>query len=137
MFERILFAVDGSEHVRKAIPTVAELALRFGSEVTVLHVREHELTWAADVELDTAEEAADLVDGIVRELKDAGVSALPEIRRAPVGLVPKMIVSAAEETHAALIAIGTRGLTDWESLMLGSVAHKVLHHATCPVLLVR
>jgi nucleotide-binding universal stress UspA family protein len=137
MFERILLAVDGSETSRKAIPVVAELAARFGSQVTVLHVREHELTWATDVDLDTVEEAANLVDGIVRDLKDAGVSALAEVRRSPVGLVPEMIVSAAEETDATLIAIGTRGLTDWTSLLLGSVAHKVVHHAGCPVLLVR
>jgi nucleotide-binding universal stress UspA family protein len=39
--------------------------------------------------------------------------------------------------NADLIIIGSRGLTDWQGLLLGSVAHKVIHHATCPVLVVR
>jgi nucleotide-binding universal stress UspA family protein len=39
--------------------------------------------------------------------------------------------------NADLIVMGTRGMTEWKSLVLGGVANKVLHHATCPVLLVR
>ena len=38
---------------------------------------------------------------------------------------------------AKLAVMGTRGMTEWKSLLLGGVANKVIHHATCPVLLVR
>jgi nucleotide-binding universal stress UspA family protein len=137
MFEHILLAVDGSERSRKAIPAVVELATTYGSQVTVLHVRTHELTWAADIELDSSDEAQALVDGIVRDLKDIGVSALSDVRRSSTALVPRVIVDVAEEIGATLIAIGTRGPTDLEGMLQGSVAHKVLHHAPCPVLFVR
>ncbi len=137
MFERILLAVDGSESSKKAVPAAAEIAHRFGAEVTVLHVREHELSWGSDIDVETAAEAAELADGIVRELKDVGVSARPELRRVGLAFVPQEILRVAKEADASLIVMGTRGLTDWQGLLLGSVAHKVVHHAMCPVLLVR
>jgi nucleotide-binding universal stress UspA family protein len=33
--------------------------------------------------------------------------------------------------------MGTRGRSDFASLLLGSVAHKVIQHAQCPVLVTR
>jgi nucleotide-binding universal stress UspA family protein len=52
-------------------------------------------------------------------------------------MTPQEILRVATEVDADLIVMGTRGLTDWSGLLLGSVAHKVLHMAECPVLLVR
>lgn len=40
MLERILLAIDESEHARKAIPAAVELARAGGGTVHVLHVRE-------------------------------------------------------------------------------------------------
>jgi nucleotide-binding universal stress UspA family protein len=40
-------------------------------------------------------------------------------------------------SEADLIVMGTRGMTELKSLVLGGVANKVVHHAHCPVLLVR
>jgi nucleotide-binding universal stress UspA family protein len=40
MLERILLAVDASEHARKAVPATIELARVGGGTVRVLHVRE-------------------------------------------------------------------------------------------------
>ena len=33
--------------------------------------------------------------------------------------------------------MGTRGMTELKSMLLGGVANKVVHQATCPVLLIR
>ena len=38
---------------------------------------------------------------------------------------------------ADLIVIGSRGLSDFAALLVGSVTHKVIHYAHCPVLIVR
>jgi Universal stress protein UspA and related nucleotide-binding proteins len=137
MFERILLAVDGSEHSEKTIPVVTDMGTRYGAAVTVLHVREHEMNWGSDVDIETSEEASQLVERVVRTLKDAGVDVRGEIPRVTIGSASQEILRFAKETNADLIVMGTRGLTDWSGLLLGSVAHKVLHMADCPVLLVR
>ncbi len=137
MFEKVLLAVDGSEHSRKTVPLAGDLAHRYGGEVLVVHVREHELAWGADIDAETEREAGELVDGVVRDLKDAGVNVRGEVVRAPLGQVARAILEIAHEVGSDLIVMGTRGLSDWERLLMGSVAHKVVHLAECPVLVVR
>ncbi len=137
MFERILLAVDGSEQSMKAVGVAGDLARRYDGEVIVLHVREHEITWGADIDIETADEARSLVDGVVSVLKDAGTNVRGEVVRVPLGQTPRAILDMTQEEGAGLIVMGTRGLSDWGRLLMGSVAHKVVHLAEVPVLVVR
>lgn len=47
------------------------------------------------------------------------------------------IIRAADEVEADLIVIGGRGKGAVGAILMGSVAHRVLHHALCPVLVAR
>ena len=137
MFDSILLAVDGSETSGKAIPIAADVAKRYGAEVVVLHVREREVSVEGAFDLETGEEAADLVDDAVRNLKDAGLSARGEVRTTIIGQVPRVVAEVASDEGAGLIVMGSRGLSDWGGLFLGSVTHRVLHMVEVPVLVVR
>lgn len=137
MYERILVAVDGSREGGKTVPAALELATRFGSTVTVIHVREHTKYEGSDVDLGPDVPAEELVGEVVRRFTDAGVDARGVVRRVAPGDTPEQIVDAAKEVDADLIVMGTRGMTEWKSMLLGGVANKVVHHAHCPVLLVR
>jgi nucleotide-binding universal stress UspA family protein len=137
MFERILLAVDGSRHSTKAVPAAADLASRYGAEVLVFHAREHELALGVDVDAETPDEAMTLVDGIVRELKDRGIAVRGEIVRVPLGDTARAILDATHDEHVDLIVMGTRGLSEWSRLLMGSVAHEIVHLADIPVLVVR
>lgn len=47
------------------------------------------------------------------------------------------ILRAAQKARADVIVMGTRGLSEIGTLVVGSVSHKVLHHATCSCLIAR
>jgi len=47
------------------------------------------------------------------------------------------ILEIAGQEQADLIVLGSRGLGGFTSLLLGSVCDSILHHAQCPVLVVR
>lgn len=137
MFERILLAVDGSAPSGRATEVAGDLALNLKAEVVVVTVREVEAMHAGVVELESSEEANELVDRSVRRLKDEGVSARGEVRSSIFGRAPRVILQVAEEADAGMIVMGSRGLSDLAGLVLGSVTHKVLHLAHVPVMVVR
>lgn len=137
MFERILLAADGSASSRKAADVAADIGKKYGAEVLVFHVLERQITELGTYDVEQPDEASDFVDEIVRMLKDAGVSARGEVETAPNARVPRAIVEAAKEQDAGLIVMGSRGLSEWEDLFLGSVTDRVLHLAECPVIIVR
>ncbi len=47
------------------------------------------------------------------------------------------ICKLAAGINADLIAISTQGRTDWERVLIGSTAERIIRHAPCPVLVVR
>jgi nucleotide-binding universal stress UspA family protein len=137
MLEKILLAVDMSDHARKAVPAAAELAKAGGGSVHVLHVRELYYPVPPTVVGDSAEEAQELVDGVVAELKQAGVEADGMVRTSTGGSPASAILEQAREVGAGMVVVGSRGLSDLGGLLLGSVAHKVIQLSACPVLVVR
>jgi nucleotide-binding universal stress UspA family protein len=137
MFARILLAVDGSPQSDKAAQLAARLAAAAGDEVIVTHIIELLPTKIGVTELEPREDAEQLVQRYAKELAAAGVNASTDLGRALSGHVGKMLVNAASEHRVGLIVMGSRGRSDLGSFLLGSVAHKVLHHSHCPVLIAR
>jgi nucleotide-binding universal stress UspA family protein len=137
MLERILLAVDMSDHARKAVPAAAELAKAGGGTVQVLHVRELHYPVPPTVVGDRPEDAQQLVDGVVAELQQAGVIADGVVRTSTGGSPASAILEQAREVDAGMVVLGSRGLSDLGGLLLGSVAHKVIQLSACPVLVVR
>lgn len=54
----------------------------------------------------------------------------------PEGPEAESILRAAEKSKADLIVMGTRGLGALKGLLVGSVSRKVIHYASCPVMVV-
>lgn len=137
MFSRILVPIDGSPQGGKTLPTALDLARRYGASVTVLHVREHTKYEGSDVDLGPEASAEELIETALDAFRAGGVDATGIVRRIGPGGTPEQIVGVAEEEDVDLIVMGTRGMSEWKSLLLGGVANKVVQNAHCPVLLVR
>jgi nucleotide-binding universal stress UspA family protein len=138
MFDRILLAVDGSDHSNRALARVIELAGESDGEVRVVNV--HEIHWVARAvptsrDEDTPE-ATGLVADTLKQLEGAGVKASGAVRQSLSGRIAAEVCEEAADWAASVIVLGTRGHTDLESVLLGSVCHRVLHLARVPVLVV-
>ena len=138
MFSNILLAVDTSEHSRRAVATAEELARSLGAEVHVLHVRPLvSLGRAGLQDLDLTEGERNIAEDVCRELQAKGIVASFSRVSSYHGDIGRVIVKTTEERDADLIVVGSRGHSEIPSILLGSVAHKVVHLAECPVLIVR
>lgn len=137
MFQHILVAIDGSTYSQNALPTAIEVAKKFGSDVFVLHVSEHDRGRAAVFSTESPAEATRMVADAVKAVRDAGVTAKGQLVDVAAGHVAKAIVEASAENHIDLIVMGSRGLSDIAGLLLGSVTHKVMQLAAVPVLVHR
>ena len=137
MFEKILLGVDGSDESNRAMHVAMELARLSHGEVLVVHVHQKELTSRDTVDIEPRYEAEQLTDATLDVIGKAGIKARSELRVSGFMGAPKEILDAAGHFGADVIVLGSRGLGDWSGLMLGSVTHRVIHYAKCPVLVVR
>ncbi|MFT5658928.1 MAG: nucleotide-binding universal stress UspA family protein [Gammaproteobacteria bacterium] len=145
MFERILVAVDGSESGHEALKTAIGMQKAFQAELLILTVfREHNM-WKASVSMvnpeltgstDTAlqQYAKEVAEKSKQYAKEQGVK---QVRSFYMGGGPaRTIVKFSKDHDVNLIVLGSRGLSDTESFMLGSVSHKVTSTSDRPVLVV-
>jgi nucleotide-binding universal stress UspA family protein len=147
MFKRVLVPLDGSTHSVKAAETAIELCSTFGAELTLLHVTakldlpdnlkgymqgEH----LTKQDLLAVDQAAKRVIADVRSKAEAqGLKKVKTIYRE--GKPARSIVAYANNARIDAIIMGSRGLSEFESLLLGSVSHKVSSLAKCSVMIVK
>ena len=137
-FERILLATDGSDDARAAVDATIALAKSPTVKVRVVQVWNLEIRHrhgSGDVEV--RGEAGKLVDATVEQLFRAGVIAEREICRADSTHVAAAIACAAKVFEADLVVIGSRGLSDWQTLSVNSDTNQMLCGLDCPVVIVR
>jgi nucleotide-binding universal stress UspA family protein len=139
MYDKILVAVDHSEVSDRALDAARDLALLSRGEVWVLHLREREVAVKTGVSLsdESMDEARAAVAAAVDKLTAAGVKAQGDVGTTLFGYAARSIIDDAKEHDVDVIVMGSRGRGDLAGLILGSTAHKVIHLADRPVLIVR
>ena len=135
----ILLPVDGSDHADRAADYAIELARLMEGRILLLHCHRSFPKVIGEPYLQsiitrTLEEAQTCLAPYSRRLKESGI---PFEERVMEGPAPGAIVQVAEIETCALIVMGTRGRNDLQGLFLGSVTHRVLQTAPCPVMVVR
>jgi nucleotide-binding universal stress UspA family protein len=137
MYEKILVAVDHSAASDHALAAAKDLATLSKGEVWVLHLAEREVIGRmGQVPIESDAEAETPVDTAVKTLTDAGITAHGELRETTFGHAAKEIIGDAKLHDVGIIVMGSRGRGDMAGLVLGSTAHKVIHLADRPVLVV-
>ncbi|MBN2505417.1 MAG: universal stress protein [Verrucomicrobia bacterium] len=137
---RILAPVDFSGPSAKAVRLAGELADRFESALTVLHVvfsmpaPRRLAAYARRLDMAALEEARKKVATLVQRKLHRRTPAHIELAA---GLPHDQIVRAARRLKADLIVIATRGRTGLKRWFMGSTAEQVIRYAPCPVLVVR
>ncbi len=140
MFERILLAVDGSDHALHAARKAAELARTMNSkELRVVVSYETIPLYFGEPNMQIAYvnrkgEAEEILKNAVDEVGEVSCAVVTEVME---GDAAEAIISAAETNKSELIVMGSRGLGRLAGLLLGSTSQKVVAHAPCPVLIVR
>jgi nucleotide-binding universal stress UspA family protein len=140
----ILLAVDGSDQSYEATQALAHL--QPAEKLTLLHVLD---VPNPAYPMLVPEVARDLYATVEREMREEGRRVLeqaaaflppdtgPVAKRLEIGSPSDVIPFVAEAERAHLVVLGARGLGAVKELLLGSVSHRVLTHAACPVLVVK
>jgi nucleotide-binding universal stress UspA family protein len=146
--ERILVAVDGSEHSTRAVDAAASMAIAVGAKLSLLAVVPSMAAVAG--ELESYARTENLLNELPRLLDSVQPAFLePAAARARAKRVTEVsletvtgdpateILATAHEQGVDLIVMGSRGRGRITGLLLGSVSQQVSTHAPCSVLIVR
>ncbi len=153
--KKILYATDLEEHARPVFRYAVSLAERYEATIVLLHVIEPLSPSAQSLV------ASVLPEGEVEALRTKGMARVREnieerlrdFCKEELGMDPEdcrivddarvvegrtaaVIIDQATRARADVIVMGTHGRTGMSEMLLGSVAHKVIHRSTTPVLLV-
>ncbi|MEN8260749.1 MAG: universal stress protein [Pseudomonadota bacterium] len=140
-YKNILLAADFTEHGEVVGRRAFDLAQRYQSRLSVVHVVDNlPITDAAygpiiPFGVDLAEE---LVEAAKKRLAKLGEQfSIPSDRQwVEIGSAKLEIIRIAQQNDVDLIVVGSHGRHGL-GLLLGSTADGVLHHATCDVMAVR
>lgn len=144
VYQRGLIAVDGSTQSLSAA-TLGKQMVQSGliGTVTLLHVTSIPLEIVDDIDV-YEKEAIELVN---KKLLEQGQSVVDKVKRIfhadsiPVntrvmlGDPADQIIAAAKEYD--VVVLGSRGLSSFKEIVLGSVSNKVMNSAKCPVIIIR
>ena len=142
MNKTIVLAADVAHHspernVARAVEMTRDLAHDTGDRVIVLHLHEFAVGRFGRMQVDCHEgEGEKLVADIVAGLKDNGINAEGAIHEADYGHVARQILHVADEYDPRILVLGASSRTDVPLVPFGSVAHRLLHISTRPVLIV-
>ena len=137
--KKIMVPVDGSDHAMRAAEYAAQLARQLGSEILLINTHRPFPVALGEPYYQKAitkilDKANSLLDPYRAMFK---ANATPFVDRVLEGTPGEVIPRVAEIERCDMIVMGSRGHSNLEGLFLGSVTHRVLRSATCPVVVIR
>ena len=147
MINKLLVAIDGSNHSLKAVDFASVIAASLKARVIILSVvkaqelpeglREYaKLERIPGVDMEILKKVAgDLISNAEIRAREKGVDDIVgEVKEGPIA---RTIIARAQHHDVDMIVVGSRGLGNIEATLRGGVSHRVELLAKCPVLTVR
>jgi nucleotide-binding universal stress UspA family protein len=145
--KRIMVPLDGSALARQALPLATALATSSGAELLLMHAiaapieaypgfpaRGRPIPQLAEVLAALRDHAASDLGAHADKLRAHGILVSTQVIQ---GYAADVLVDEATRRGVDLIVMATHGYSGLKRWALGSVADKVLHATTTPLLLVR
>ena len=144
MFNTILVALDGSDHANNALKTACSMATSNDSDLHLVHASEFRpfiMGSASVVSVPSRDTLRELGEKLLNEAASRAkhsyggeINLHNMVEDTPPA---NSILQKAEDIGADLIVVGSLGHSDLAGLLLGSVSHRICHHAKCACLVVR
>jgi nucleotide-binding universal stress UspA family protein len=139
---QILVPIDFSSHAEAVLAWAEHLAEEHGSRIALLHVYHLPVEFQ---QLEGAYLPPDFWSTVKTEAEQALARYAERLRASKIeveaivreGYPASVIVDEAESRGADLIVIGTRGLSGFKHMLLGSIAERVVQKAPCAVVVVK
>ena len=133
----VLVATDGSQYGQWALNWVAKLPLVEPAQVLALHVLDNaKLLLPFRTKLETQRvdaHSARTIEKVTQQL--ASLKLMGTVRKEQGAVAPTIWKRAPKRN--GLLVVGSQGLDALDRFMLGSISTNLIHHATCPVLVVK
>jgi nucleotide-binding universal stress UspA family protein len=141
-FNNIIVPVDGSESSQRAARLAVRLSKAMGSKIAFIYVFPSptndynflSMTHPEDTTDQNRKETARKVFDKIHQAIGGNQQGIEE--KALFGDPAEEIIHYLEKHPGTMTVIGRRGLSGFESLLLGSVSEKVMRHASGPVTIV-
>lgn len=136
---KILVAIDGSEHSSLIVDKAIGYAKLSNATIILVHCHGRFPSIMGqpyrDEEISTIIiESKNLIAPFLQQIRKAEIAVEELLMEEPAGAV---ISDIARIEQCELIVMGSRGLTNLASLIVGSVTNRVLQTAPCSVMVVR
>lgn len=136
---KIAAAIDGSEYSDKVLDKAIEFAKLLGATIVLIYCHRKYPKILGHPHWDHIisainDETEATVGPYVQKLSASGVPFIERFMEEPAG---SKIPEVAELEECEMIIMGSRGLSNIEGFLIGSVTNRVLLLAKCPVLVVR
>jgi len=138
----IVVGIDESDSARDALAWAAVEARQFDVPLDVVYAWDgigvrlaRESGWVKAVTVDLERGAA---EDVINQVVTAALGEHPDVKITPMpvpGEAAEALIEASRD--ADLLVVGCRGVGGFDGLYLGSVSEKCVHHAHCPVVVVR
>lgn len=149
--KRILVATDGSDSSIRAANFAIHFCKLEKADLVILHVlpdikqggviglrvKYGDLKMVSAFLQAKTHEAHKWIEPIQKNAKKNGVGSKIEILENDGTSIVGIITKYAQKNQIDLIIVGTRGLSKFKRLLVGSVSSAIISHSHCPVLLVK